>query len=179
MNTDDRRTCPCCAEEISAAAKICPRCRQWLTWRSFRHPVVTVLTAFVPMMVAFAWLAHVSLAKLDRTFNPRPFYAEMPGSLQVVQSRLNWVETKDGLRIFLTGTVTNQSSEAWHDVEFDCRFLDTNGVMVDAASARSYFTALPHDDAAFRAVIAPARATNDYASFKVSVGTARVAKGWF
>ncbi|MGD0536804.1 MAG: FxLYD domain-containing protein [Verrucomicrobiota bacterium] len=103
----------------------------------------------------------------------------MPGSLQVLQSRLNWVETKDGLRIFLTGTVTNQSSEAWHDVEFDCRFLDANGVMVDAANARSRFTALPHDDAAFRVVIAPARATNDYASFKVGVGSARVAKGWF
>jgi len=41
-------------------------------------------------------------------------------SLQVVESRMNWVQTRDGLRIFVTGIITNRSQVAWRGVEFEC-----------------------------------------------------------
>ena len=56
---------------------------------------------------------------------------------------MNWAQTKDGLRIYLTGILTNQSPVAWKDVEFECRFYDANGVMVDAANPHVF----PHDSA--------------------------------
>ncbi len=37
----------------------------------------------------------------------------------------------------------------------------------------------PHDDTAFRVVVSPSRVTNDYASFRLSVSTARNTKSVF
>jgi hypothetical protein len=92
---------------------------------------------------------------------------------------MNWAQTKDGPRIYLTGILTNQSPVAWGGIEFDCRFFDAKGVMVDAANAHASLTIQPNDDAAFRAVVAPGGETNDYHSYKLSIITARNAKAWF
>jgi hypothetical protein len=96
-----------------------------------------------------------------------------------MESRLNWVETRSGLRIYITGILTNQSEFAWRDIELECRFLDANGQLVDAAHPYVALTIQPHDDTAFRAVVTPSRATNDYASFRITVSTARNTKGLF
>jgi hypothetical protein len=119
------------------------------------------------------------LVKFDRIANPKPYYSEFLDSLRIVESRMNWVQTKDGRRIYLVGIITNQSQVAWRDVEFQCRFFDTNGVMVDASSARGWLTIRPNDDSAFRATVTPGRSTNDYDSYKLSVSTARNSKALY
>jgi hypothetical protein len=96
-----------------------------------------------------------------------------------MESRMNWVQTSNGPRIYITGILTNQSDIAWRDIELECRFLDTNGVLADAAHPHAGLTIQPHDDAAFRVVVTPSRATNDYASFRLSVTSARNTKGFF
>jgi hypothetical protein len=96
-----------------------------------------------------------------------------------MESHMNWAETSNGPRIYITGILTNQSDIAWRDIELECRFLDTNGVLVDAAHPNVRLTIQPHDDSAFRAVVTPSRPTNDYASFRLSVTTARNTKGFF
>lgn len=116
---------------------------------------------------------------ITRFSSPPPYYEEFPNALQVLQSRMNWIETKDGPRIYLTGILTNQSPITWHGVEFECRFFDTSGAMVDAASARGSVTVRPNDDSAFRASVAPSGTSNDYRSFKIMVSTARNTKGLF
>ncbi len=92
---------------------------------------------------------------------------------------MNWAETSSGPRIYITGILTNQSEFAWRDIELECRFLDTNGRLVDAAHPHVALTIQPHDDTAFRTVVTPSHATNDYASFRLSVSTARNTKGFF
>jgi hypothetical protein len=124
-------------------------------------------------------LAFSVLDRLDRLLNPRPLYAGLPHALQIVQSRMNWAQTKDGLRIYMTGILTNQSAVSWRDIEFECRFYDSAGVMVDAAHSHGYLTVQPGDDTAFRVVVAPGCATNDYRDYKLLVTTARNARGWF
>ena len=47
VNSENQKVCPFCAETIPAAAKLCPRCGQWLSLRSFRHPVVIICVAIV------------------------------------------------------------------------------------------------------------------------------------
>ena len=84
-----------------------------------------------------------------------------------------------GLRIFIAGVLTNDCPVAWKSAEFDCRFYNANGIMVDASTGYGGATVRPYDDAAFRVSIIPTAPTNDYASFKVSVGHARNVKGWF
>jgi uncharacterized Zn-finger protein len=124
-------------------------------------------------------MAMLILTTVNRLQNPKPDYTEFVNSLRVMESRMNWVETSNGPRIYLTGILTNQSDIAWRDIEFECRFLDTNGLLVDAAHPHVFLTIQPHDDTAFRTVITPSRSTNDYASFRLLVTTARNTKGFY
>jgi hypothetical protein len=105
--------------------------------------------------------------------------AVLSTSLQVVKSRMNWAHTRDGTRIFVVGVLTNTSPVHWRGVEFDCRFFNTNGVMVDASTDYSRVTVCPQEAAAFRVSVAPTASTNDYASFAVSVSHARSGAGLF
>jgi len=179
MNAENSRICPFCAESINSVAKLCPRCRQWLTMRSLRNPAFFFwlhggLAAAIWVVMGIGILSTV-----NRLENPKPYYTDFPQALRVVESRMNWAQTKDGLRIYLTGLVTNQSPVAWRGIEFDYRFFDAKGVMVDAANAHAFLTIQPNDDAAFRAVVAPSAETNDYHSYKLSITIARNARGWF
>jgi hypothetical protein len=175
MSAGPQKKCPFCAEEISAAAKLCPRCRRWLTWCSLRHPFLFMGAHFLLYVLLAFWI----VAMLKHFFNPTPYYTEYRNSLQVLESRMNWVQKEQGFSIYVTGILTNQSAIAWKGIELECRFYDTNGVMIDAANAYAHATVQPNDDSAFRASVIPTRPTNDYASFKLSVSTARNTKSLF
>jgi predicted nucleic acid-binding Zn ribbon protein len=179
LDTASSRICPFCAESIKNEAKVCPRCRQWLTLRSIRNPAITVWVYGLSHLVIYALLGMLILTALDRIQNPKPDYTAFVNSLRVMESRMNWAETSSGPRIYITGILTNQSEFAWRDIELECRFLDTNGRLVDAAHPHVALTIQPHDDTAFRTVVTPSHATNDYASFRLSVSTARNTKGFF
>ncbi len=179
LDTAASRACPYCAESIKHEAKVCPRCRQWLTLRSIRNPAIAAWVYGFPHLAMFALMGMLILTGLDRIQNPKPDYTAFVNSLRVLESRMNWAQTSSGTRIYITGILTNQSEFAWRDIELECRFLDANGQLVDAAHPHAGLTIQPHDDAAFRAVVTPSHATNDYASFRVSVSTARNTKGLF
>ena len=91
----------------------------------------------------------------------------------MLEPRINWVQTKDGLRIYMTGILTNTSPTNWTGVELECRFFDAAGTMVDAANPLVNVTIRAHDDSAFRAAIVPSVSSNEYQSFTISVSTAR------
>lgn len=179
MNDPEKRTCPFCAEIIKPEAKVCPRCHQWLTWKSFRHPLVMVLVHVVPLTVLWIAVTAAMLSRLDSLQDPKPYYSEFPDSLKIMESHMNWAETRDGLRIYVAGVLTNTSPAAWREGEFDCRFFDAKGVMIDAYTGRGHLDVCPHGESAFRVAIVPTAPTNDYASFKISVGNARSARGLF
>jgi len=171
----NKKMCPYCAESIPARAKLCPRCRQWLSYRSFRNPVFTFCLVILPLI--YFWILMANW--FGRVTNPRPFYSELPASLHVLESRMNWAETSDGLRVFVTGTITNESKVAWKSVEFDLRFYDQRGRLIDAATQHGAFTIGPGNDSAFRVYIKPLLSSNEYNSFKISVGDARNARGFW
>lgn len=179
MNDPKQRTCPYCTEGIPTRAKVCPRCRQWLTLWSFRHPLVFTICYSIPMLTMWLWGGWAILSKFEALQNPKPYYSEFPDSLRVVQSRMNWAQTSSGARIFIVGVMTNVSPVIWREAEFDCRFFDSTGVMVDASTGRARVAVCPHDTTAFRVSVIPTAPTNDYASFTVSVSHATSGTGWF
>lgn len=178
MNASSTRTCPFCAESISAAARVCPRCRQWLKRRSWRNPEVRNAVGAVLCLAALAALGGAGITALDRLFNPRPYYSEMPDALQVLETHMNWVQTTNNVFVYVTGLLTNRSAVAWKDVEFECRFYGPDGSMVDADHELDLLTVRPYDDAAFRVRIIPCRPASDYRGVKVWVTWARTARGF-
>jgi hypothetical protein len=172
-DTLSSRICPWCAENIKREAKVCPRCRQWLTLRSIRNPAVAVWVYGFPHLVVYVAFGILILTTLNRLQNPKPDYTDFVGSLRVLETRMNWADTTSGTRIYITGILTNQSAFAWRDIELECRFFDTSGQLLDAAHAHAGVTVQPHDDTAFRAVVVPSESTNHYASYAISVNTAR------
>src|SRR5437588_501598 len=113
MNLETGRICPFCGEAIKPAAKLCPRCRQWLTLRSLRNPAVSFWVMGVPFFLLFIGIGLAVLTKIERTFYPAPYYTDFPDSLRVIESRMDLIETSNGLRIYITGILTNQSPLAW------------------------------------------------------------------
>ncbi len=176
---ENQKTCPFCAEQIRQTAKLCPRCRQWLTLRSIRHPVIYMLVGVLPLLLG-AVLVFVTISRMfDNIGNPGPYYSEFASPLKILESNMNWAETGSGLRIYITGLLTNESFQAWKDVEVECRFYDRTGNLIDAANGLARLTVLPESDSAFRVSVTPSRATNDYVVYRVSVSNARNAKSWF
>jgi hypothetical protein len=177
MNSPENRTCPFCAEIIKTEAKLCPHCRQWLTLKSFRHPLIVFLFFIIPMAAILLGFITFLISAVDELQNPKPNYSEFPASLKLLESHMNWTGTSNGLRIYVTGVLTNTSPIPWRDGEFDCRFFDANGLMIDADTGYGRIDVCPHGESAFRVSIIPTARTNDYVSFKVLVGNARSAKG--
>src|SRR6267142_4694540 len=113
MNELKKQTCPFCVELIGVDAKLCPRCRQWLTMKSFRHPVVGMIAMSVPLMTLLVVGALALFARLERLQNPKPYYSEFPDSLRVLESDMNWTVVRDDLRIYIAGVLTNTGPVAW------------------------------------------------------------------
>ena len=164
-----RRSCPYCGETIKSVAKICPRCRQWLTFLSWRNPAVFLFSVIVTTLVVGLMLA----SHIERIWDPKPHYDKAANALRVVESRTTWWQTKSDRRIQLTGIITNETDVPWRAIELECRFFDTNGVLIDVAHPLLHQTLQPKDDAAFSALVFAARPTNTYARHAVTVISAR------
>lgn len=175
MNAPSTRECPWCAETISAQARVCPHCRQWLSLRSLRHPLVGA----VVILALLLGVGEMLLQSLERGFNPRPWYSETPGALTVLESRMNWVVTDKGPRIYVTGLLTNHSPQVWKDPEFECRFFNAAGQLIDVSHRTSFQTVAPAADSGFRLAVEPQHAPEEYGAFTVRVIHARHPRALF
>jgi hypothetical protein len=179
MNGEFKKCCPFCAETIPAAAKICPRCRQWISLRSFRNPVVGLVISLFALLMISGCVAFFFTHVFSRVFNAPPYYADHVGSLQILQLKMFFKDTTNGPRIYITGILTNRSQIPWRDIEFECRFLRSNGNLIDAYTSRSYSTVQANDDGAFRVTVTPIKDFQEYENLKLSISNARNVKSLF
>jgi hypothetical protein len=131
------------------------------------------------MLAGFGGLVLLAVNNFQEVFHARPYYSEVPEALAVIESRVNWVETANGPRLYVVGILTNRSDLGWQDIEIECRFFDGTGRMVDAGHGRAFMTVQARDDAAFRVSLPPGRPLADYQSQRVTVSTARNANSAF
>jgi len=169
MNGEVTKVCPYCAEQVKAVAKVCPRCRQWLTVFSLRNPILFVLALCVLGMVVCSLFAIA----LRKQLNSGIDFAPYRDSISVVDSRMTFGKDDNGPVVYVVTVITNQSNLPWKETEFDARFFDKTGKLIDAQQWRDYSTIWPHGDSAFRIVVRPSHDLSDYQSYKVFVRSAR------
>ena len=173
------RICPYCAEPLQPAAKLCPRCRQWLTLRSLRNPAIFTWVVGGLLMAVLLAFGLALISRMERVLDPKPLYTTQPDALRILDSRMAWRQTTSERRLQVVGIMTNQTEIPWSHIEFECRFFDTKGALIDVAHSIQFLTVQPHDDAGFSLLVYTARPTNMYASHSVIVTTARSARGLF
>lgn len=175
MNSEATRVCPYCAEPVKTAAKVCPRCRNWLSVYSLRNPAVLIA---ILCLWCFATTAGL-LISIERLIHSGMDFTPYRGSISVLESRMNFGTEDNEPAVYVVAVVTNKSDIAWRDIELDARFFDKTGTLIDAQTDSDYSTIWPHGDSAFRIKLKPSHDLSDYQSYKVFVRSARDAHSRF
>jgi hypothetical protein len=176
MDQEDLKTCRYCREQIKVAAKVCPHCRQWLSPFSLRNTSVFVALAFLWSFVNM----FVLVALFNRMFNPGTDFAPYRNQICVIDSHMT-LETNqgDGPFVYIVAVATNQTDMEWKEIEFDARFYNKEGELIDVGEGEFYDTLYPKMDAAFRIRAKALHPLPDYDSYKIYVGSARDAHARF
>ena len=62
----------------------------------FAIPLISMFVHVVPVTVIWVAMAVTMFSSFDRLQNPKPYYSEFPNSLKVLESRMNWAQTRTG-----------------------------------------------------------------------------------
>ena len=169
MNDVDLKTCPHCAEQIKAAARVCPRCRQWLTFFSLRNPaflnVACLLCVLVTSIVFYLFIERISNSGVD--FSP---YRD---GILVKESRMNFATGGEQDSVRVVGVLTNETAVGWKNIQLDVRFFDKTGTLIDARTYPDGARIYAHSESSFQINLRPSRAFADYDSYKIYVRAAR------
>ena len=145
---DAKRTCPRCAEEIKAAAKVCPFCQT-------RQSRFMILGEEVAIFLSVLFVIGLAVPVLLWAFPHEDgsggrAYSPHRGGLQVV--RTQWETVGKRADVWLSGYVTNQGNYPWRVRELEVRYLDAQGGLleVDSGSFSDPFVVQPGYEHAFR-----------------------------
>ena len=170
--TGETKTCPLCAEEVKASARVCPHCRHWLRKWSFLNPHVSVAVAVaIWVLVGVCFTAFI-----NRVLGPKTDFAQYRDQIRVSNSQYSQGMHGSNLWNTVVGTLTNDSSVGWKDVEVEAQFFDKSGKMIDDIPVRDYGfgpVILPHGEAAFKIEDRAARPASAYATNKLYVRWAK------
>jgi hypothetical protein len=170
MNEENLKTCRYCAEQIKATAKICPRCRQWLSVFSLRNVSILIVMTWI-------WTFYLMIGlvvTVHRWVNPGTNFAPYRSQIAIVESRMCcWTNKENALFVSVIAVVTNQTDMAWRETEIDARFFDKAGTLIDIGRGEYYDTLYPKTDGAIRINAGMLRPLADYDSYKIYIGSAK------
>jgi hypothetical protein len=136
------------------------------------------------MVVVLVFFLFVMLAgfllELQKLTGPGIDFSRYRDAISVVESRMSFGRGESNLpTVNVVLVITNQSDFAWRLLEFDTRFFNKAGTMIDARPYHDGSTVLPHDDLALRIVTTPLNQLAEYDNCKVYVRAARDARSRF
>jgi hypothetical protein len=172
MNEEKFKTCRYCAEQVKAAAKVCPRCRQWLSIFSLRNPGVLIAT------VALCGLCLIIgfFIKTQELINPGVDFFPYRNQIPIVESHLEFGTNYNRPSVYVVAVITNQTDVAWSGVEFDARFFNKAGALIDVGRGGYYWTLYPKMNAAIKIDANTLHPLMDYDSYKLYIGSAHDAR---
>lgn len=163
-----KKTCPYCAEEVMAIAKVCPHCRNWLSIYSLRNPIVGGVFACL-----FATILIIGmLTSVHRLMNPGRDFSPYRESISVVESRMNFKPDEYGDAFYVVAILTNKCDLAWKNPQLDLRFFNKAGTLIDTTVYTGGGVIYPNGELAVKVKNRPNHAVSEYDSCKVFVRSA-------
>jgi len=161
---EQTKVCPLCAETIKAAAKVCPHCRK-IQKRWF------FITRYDLLALATVAIFIGAICLLNKMFFEGRSFSSSRNKIKVLNSQLSAQRMSDSTNVVVTGILTNSSDYSWRIGQFELRFLDASGKVIDAdkQSDSDGFTVLPHSDHSFRLVLYSLSSIPEHASYKLSI----------
>jgi hypothetical protein len=177
MSEENFKTCRYCGEQIKAIAKVCPRCRQWLSILSWRNPAILMAATSICFLLVVAGLVFGMHRILDPGIDFFPYHSQV----YVVDSHFIFgTNTVSNLPfVGVVAVVTNQSDKAWASVELEARYFDKTGKLIDVGHSQYPWTLYAKSDGAVRVSSGALYPFADYASYKIYLGGARDAHSRF
>jgi hypothetical protein len=165
---EQTKVCRFCAETIKAAAKLCPYCRskqgRYVVWR---QELLIGIPAVILIIIAIMLISR--LAPEDSGVGGRGF-AGHQSDLIVLSTSMD--RDKMGKPDFwLAGVVTNQGVYPWRVHEFEVRFLDERGNLLDVRhpDLKDSFVIQSHQAHGFRVELDELAFTNRNITHQVRV----------
>jgi hypothetical protein len=133
---------------------------------------VAVLVVSLCILLAFFIQAFNRIADRGVDFSP------YRSSISVIESSMSDGKTNEygTPRIFVVGLITNESDIAWKNIEFELRFFDRSGALIDSGTMNDYYGILSHRDLGFRIWLDPVLPLTNYDSYKIYIGSAKDAR---
>lgn len=167
----ETKVCPMCAETIKAAAKVCPHCRKiqmrWLFITRYDWLVLAAVALFIGTLFLF-----IKLVSGGRSFSSSRDKITVLDSQLAVDAGIGYTN------VVVSGVLTNSSDYAWQLGEFEVRFLDGSGKIVDVRKGFDRFTVLPRSDHSFHLTLFSG-SIPEHASRKIMIRSAKDPNAWF
>lgn len=170
--TEQTKICPLCAETIKEAAKICPHCRK--SQRRWLYCSENDLLAIATILI---FIGAVILT--FKVFTGSRNFSSSRDKIEVLNSQLAVDVSSESTNVVVSGILTNRSDYAWQMIEFEVRYLNDSGKLVDVDSGSEGFTVLPHSDHSFHLTLYSRKSIPEHASHKVIIRSASDPGTWF
>jgi hypothetical protein len=162
---EQTKVCPLCAETIKAAAKVCPYCRKSQRRWAYITRYDLVGVAVVLLLIVMGSLV-IKMFLQGRDFGPDK------DKIQVLDFHFGLSNNGFETNVVLAGVLTNESEHSWYIRDFQIRYLNTGGTILDMERASDGFTILPHSNHSFSLTLYERKFVPKYAACEVKVVSA-------
>jgi hypothetical protein len=128
--------------EIPIKAKKCPYCQRGQNVFSmiFWYPILSIIGFFIPFIIIGCIFANM--------FNKGKDFTPYRNQITISSSELRFGEKQSGETVAVVGTMSNSSPIPWKEIQFEVRFYDSNGKIIDAMQQKVTLMRFPQTAAA-------------------------------